>query len=90
MNADRPMNEYEGALFSAVMILIGALVDLGINRPALAAKFREAGNLAAMDGRKGDAAVHEMLANIAERDAFYVPSPPFTLIKGGKDDGTSN
>ena len=85
MSIERPMNEYEGALFSAVMTLIKTVVSLGVDRPTLAAEFRDSARLAAENGRETGAAVSETLAKIAERDVFYVPGSPFTVIKGDKD-----
>ena len=84
MSIARPMNEYESALFSAVMILIRATVDLGIDRPTLAARFREAAQRSSDDHRESGAAVLQMLANLAEGGTYYVPTPPFTVIEGGK------
>jgi chemotaxis receptor (MCP) glutamine deamidase CheD len=89
MGIERPMNEYEGALFSAMMTLVKTVVELGADRAALAAKFRESAEVANRGGRESDAAVSEMLANLAERDVYYVPSLPFSVIKGGKGDSSN-
>ncbi len=85
MGIERPMNEYELALFSAVMTLTKAVVALGANRTALAASFRESTSLAKDRKREDEAAVLNFLADLAEHDVFYTPRPPFTVIDGGKD-----
>ena len=73
MSIERPMNEYEGALFSAVATLLKAVISLGVDRLALAVEFRESARRATDDGRESEATVSEIFAKLAERDAFYVP-----------------
>lgn len=90
MTIGRPMNEYEGALFSALMIVTRAIRDLGNSRAALAAEFRESASHSKLDGRESNAAVLEMLAKLAEGDAYYVPASPFRVIDGGKSDDEPN
>ncbi len=85
MSIERPMNEYELALFSAVMTLTKAVVALGANRAELAASFREFASQAKDQKQEDGAAVSGFLADLAERDVFYIPKPPFTVLAGGKD-----
>jgi hypothetical protein len=56
MKTNRPMNEYEGALFSAVLILGDAVAKLGASESDLLSKFKQARNDADADGRKNEAA----------------------------------
>lgn len=86
MSICRPMNEYESALSSAVATLIKTVISLGADRAILASQFRESAREAKLDGRESEAAVIDFLANLAERDGAYVPSPPISVIAGGKDD----
>ena len=86
MSIGRPMNEYEGALFSALMTVTKAIRDLGAGRASLAGEFRVSARNAAKNNHESEAAVLEFLGNLAERDAFYVPTPPFMVIDGGKSD----
>jgi hypothetical protein len=41
MSIEAPMNEYEAALFSALMTVTRFIRDLGAGREALASEFRE-------------------------------------------------
>jgi hypothetical protein len=85
---DRPMNEYEAALFGGLMIVIRAIAHGKIG--TLAADLREAGKEDTEQGFKNAGATLEILAQIAEADTYYtIPRPhrpPFTVIQGGKDD----
>ena len=85
---DRPMNEYEAALFGGLMITVRAIAHRKIG--TLAADLREMAKDDAEQGYKNAAATLEMLAQIAETDTYYFPKPPFrppfTVIKGGKGD----
>jgi len=84
---DRPMNEYESAVFAGLMIVIRAIAHGKVE--TLAADFRESAKSDYNQGRKNAGATLEMLARIAEEDRYYVPSKPpypFQVIKGGKDD----
>ena len=82
---DRPMNEYEGALFDALMTLTRAIVTGQTTRAALAALYRELAKSADDLGRGNWSATLELLASIAESDTFYtIPRPPLTVIEGGK------
>jgi hypothetical protein len=84
MTPDRPMNEYEGALFGGLMILTRAVAHRKLD--SLAADLRHAAKTDADQGYKNAAATLDMLAQIAEADTYYVPKSPFTVIKGGKTD----
>lgn len=86
MTLDRPMNEYEGALFSALMVLTTSIARGETDRPTLAANFREAAKDSAGDDRKNASAVLEILGNLAEADRFFRPKSPFSVIDGGKVD----
>jgi hypothetical protein len=81
MSIERLMNEYEGALFSALTIVTKAIRDLGVGRAALAAKFRDAAQLDTEFNRESAAAILKRLGDVAEGDAYYVPIPPFSVIR---------
>lgn len=86
---DRPMTEYEGALFDALIVLTRAIAKGETTREGLAAKFREGAAMEAELNRKNGAATLEILARIAEADRFYSVQPvraPFEVIDGGKSD----
>jgi hypothetical protein len=87
MSIDRPMNEYEGALFSALWVLTQAVRDLGAGREALATAFRKSALGEAKFGREDGAAILEQLGKVAEGDTCWIPAPPFQIIDGGKSDG---
>jgi hypothetical protein len=74
------MNENEGMLMAALMVIVRHVPDRG----ALAKDLREMADGAKLDSRKSEAANLEMLARIAEGDTFYRPS--FPVIDGGKKD----
>ena len=86
MSDDRPMNEYEGALFDALMVLTRAITSGEIDRSSLAASFRETAKMQSDLGRKNGSAVMEFLARQAEGDRSYTVRPPFFVIDGGKDE----
>lgn len=92
MTDDRLMNEYEGALFSALMALTKAVVLGKTGRSELAAIYGEAAIPERTEGRHNGAAVLEILARLAEEDRYYSPTmQPFQVIPGGKsDDDTSD
>jgi hypothetical protein len=71
---DRPMNEYEGALFSALLILGGAVVKLGASESELLSKFKEARNDANADGRKSETGTLDLFIRLLfEPPRHYVP-----------------
>ena len=84
MTTDRPMNEYEAALFHGFMILIRAVAHRKLDN--LAADLRHAAKNDADQRHKDAAAALEMLAHAAETDAYCIPKSPFMVIKGGKTD----
>jgi len=84
MPTDRPMNEYEAALFGGFMILIRAVAHRKLD--TLAADLRDAAKTDADQGHNDAAAALEMLAQAAETDGYCVPKSPFLVIKGGKTD----
>jgi hypothetical protein len=84
MTTDRPMNEYETALFGGLMILIRAVAHRNLD--SLAADLRHTAKNDADQGHENAAAALEMLAQFAETDAYCVPKSPFMVIKGGKTD----
>jgi hypothetical protein len=61
MTNDRPMSEYESALFSAVRILGEAVIKLGANEPELLSKFKEARSEANLEDRRNEAATFDLL-----------------------------
>ncbi len=83
---DRPMNEYEGALFGVLMILARAVAKGETSKDALAAQFREHAELETRLDSKNGAAIFEMLARNVEVDRYYTVKPPFGIIDGGKKD----
>jgi hypothetical protein len=85
MTTDRPMNEYESALFGGLMMVIRAIAHGKL--ATLPVDLREAAKQDADQGFKNAAAILEMLAQIAEADTYYtIPKPPLTVIRGGKTD----
>jgi hypothetical protein len=84
MTTDRPINEYETALFGGLMILIRAVAHRNLD--SLAADLRHTAKNDADQGHENAAAALEMLAQFAETDAYCVPKSPFMVIKGGKTD----
>jgi hypothetical protein len=90
MSIDRPMNEYEGALFSALWVLTRAIRDLGAGREALASAFRDSALRNAELGHESAAAILEQLGKVAEGDTHWIPAPLFQIIDGGKSDDDPN
>jgi hypothetical protein len=90
MSIERPMNEYEDALFSALWVLTQAIRDLGADREALATAFRESALRDAELGRASGAAILEQLCQVAEGDTNWIPAPPFQVIDGGKSEDDPN
>ena len=86
MTMQRSMNEYEGVLFSAVKILVGAVIELGADPPKLAARFRESSDVASRNGRANEAAVNELLARLAEYDDLAAAEPAPSVIGGEQGD----
>ena len=88
MSTDRPMNEYEGALFSAMIVLTQTVAHLLPDRAQLAEMLREDARMDREASHLNGAATLELLARIAEADRYYTarPRPPFTptIIDGGK------
>ena len=73
MKTDRPMNEYEGALFSAFLIL-GDAVELGASESDLLSKIKQARNDADTDGRKNEAATLDLfIKHLFEPPEYYRP-----------------
>jgi hypothetical protein len=87
---DRPMNEYESALFSALMVLTRSVADGSTNRAILAVRFRECAQIDTEASQKSAAATLEMFARTVEEDQYHIPRPPFFVIDGGKNDDPSN
>lgn len=81
---DRPINEYECAFGAALMDLTIAIARRETSRDALATRFRESSEASKMMGRKNEAAFLDILARLAQQDEWFVPTPPFDVIKGGK------
>jgi hypothetical protein len=90
MAMDRPMNEYEAALFAALMVLVQAMAKGETDKTALVKHLRSAAKTYTNLGHKSGAAVLEMLASVTEDDTAYIPKPPFTVIEGGKKNEDSN
>jgi hypothetical protein len=82
------MNEYEGALFAAVMVLTKAIVEGVSDRAAIASRYREAAKDETEFRRKNGAATLEILARLTEADRLYTTRTPFSIIDGGKDDNS--
>jgi hypothetical protein len=77
MTTDRPMSEYESALFDAVVILGHAVIRLGANETEILTELREAQQDAARDNRRNRAATLDMLIKIlCEPPVYYVPREP--------------
>lgn len=71
------MSEYEGALFSAIVILGSALIRLGAGESELLSKFKEARNDANLRGQKNETATLDLLIRLLfEPPRYYVPSDP--------------
>jgi len=73
---DRPMSEYESALYEAVRILGGAVLELGANADSLLAKLEEAQRDAVASGSENGAATYELLIQaLFEPERIYRPGP---------------
>ena len=59
---NRPMSEYEGALFAAVGIALRSLIDLGISPALLLQRLSFSREAALSDGRTNEAATLNGLA----------------------------
>jgi hypothetical protein len=74
LDTDRPMSEYEAALFGAVRILGAAVLELGANESDLLGQFKEAQSLAADQGSKNKAATYAgLIKALFEPPVFYAP-----------------
>jgi hypothetical protein len=84
MTIGRLMNEYEGALFAAVLVIVKAVPD----RSTLAKDLRELAEDSRKNRQESAAAVLDMLVKCAKSDEFYQPGqPPLRLVP--KDDDKS-
>jgi hypothetical protein len=81
---DRPMNEYESALMAALVVLVQAVAK--IDKPGLVDHLCSAAKTHADLDNKSGAGILQMLALMAEADPAYVTPPPFTVVRGGKND----
>lgn len=77
MTTDRPMSEYEGALFAAVLALGQTILESGgVSESALLAKLSEARTSAEIRGSKnGAAALDGLIRLLGEPKRFYKPGP---------------
>ena len=74
MSADRPMSEYEAALFSAVRILGTAILKLGADETAILTQLRESQDAASLDHRRQTAATLGLLIkSLCEPPTYYRP-----------------
>jgi hypothetical protein len=74
MIADRPMNEYESALYEAVRVLGLAVIEKGGNRNAIQAGLEEMADEMEADGRQNGAATLRLLCRaLLNPDIAYVP-----------------
>ena len=74
MNADRPMNEYESALYEAVRVLGLAVIEKGGNRNAIQAGLEETADDMEADGRQNGAATLRLLCRaLLNPGIAYVP-----------------
>lgn len=74
---DRPMSEYESALFTAVRVLGLAIVEKGGNCAAIQAGLEEMAELADESDRKNEAAtLRLLLRGILEPGIAYIPGKP--------------
>jgi hypothetical protein len=90
MTIHQPMSEYEGAIFSALMIVMRTLRHLNADTLALAAEIRKEAALDAAHGLESAAATLEVLAKMAEDDTYQIARPTLSLIQGGKGELTDN
>jgi hypothetical protein len=77
MTTDRPMSEYEAALFDAIVALGQTLLEGGnISESVLLNKLSEARtNFDEMGRRDGAATIALLMKFIAEPPKYYVPGP---------------
>jgi hypothetical protein len=61
MEADRPMDEYESALYEAVRVIGLAVIEMGGNRKAIQAGLEEMQQAMEHDGQKKGAATLQLL-----------------------------
>jgi hypothetical protein len=77
MNPDRPMNEYEGALYEAVRVLGLAIIEMGGNRLAIQAGLEEMRDAANGHGEKNGAAILDHLCRaLSDAPVAYQPAKP--------------
>lgn len=67
----KQMTEIEAALFGALLVMVKAVPD----RTALAKKLRDLASDSKTDGREDAATILELLAQSAENDVSYKPTP---------------
>jgi hypothetical protein len=74
MKADRPMNEYESALYEAVRVLGLAVIEKGGNQNAIQAGLEEMADEMETHGSQNGAATLRMLCrSLLNPDIAYVP-----------------
>jgi hypothetical protein len=74
MPTDRPMSEYEAALFTTVTILGRAILKLGASETDILTELRDAQGAAQLDERKQTAATLGLLIRVlCEPPWHYVP-----------------
>ena len=77
MITDRPLNEYESALYSAIRVLGLAIIEMGGNRNAIQAGLEDAQEFMAEQKHKNGAATLKMLRDaLLEPGTAYVPRSP--------------
>ena len=77
MEADRPMNEYENALYEAVRVIGLAVIEMGGNRKAIQAGLEEMQEAMEQDGQKNGAATLQLLCrSLLNPGIAYVAIPP--------------
>jgi hypothetical protein len=77
VRTNRPMSEYEAALFSAVLALGQTLLKAGsLDETALLERLAESRSMAEQDGRTNEAATLTMFMKLwGEPPTYYVPGP---------------
>lgn len=71
---DRPMSEYESALFHAVVALGGAMLTDDADKEAVRARLSEIAESSDADGRRNEAATLRMLVKfLCDPPEFFVP-----------------
>ena len=86
MSIGRTMNEYEGALFGALLVLVKSVPDRG----ALAKGLREIASDSKADGQENGGAMLNMLARSAESDEGCRPGHPPLRLVPTEDPANSN